>query len=144
MGVVLFAEVVQRRVGLADGVDVRRARLVEVDVHGADVACGCDGGSGVLGQVLDNPVGVEGASGEGGGNDLVKQLADVGREAGRGEGTHGNAACVLDGFAQVLEIGGELGYRDARSLLLVIVAELYDCKCRALKACEDGNLLPEL
>lgn len=49
VGVILLAEVVQRRVGLADGIDVRRARFVEVDVHSADVACGCDGGSGVLG-----------------------------------------------------------------------------------------------
>lgn len=63
MGIVLLTEVVQGRVALTDGVDVIRARPVEVDVHGADVTCGCDGGSGVLGQVFDHTVVIKGASG---------------------------------------------------------------------------------
>lgn len=36
-------------------------------------------------------------------------VSSCGSERGEVE-THGDAACVLDGFAQVLEIGSELGY----------------------------------
>lgn len=83
MSVVLLAEVVQRRVGLTNGIDVCRASFVEVDVHGADIASGLDGGGGVLSQVLNYPIGIEGASGERGCDDLANGLVYERRDEGR-------------------------------------------------------------
>lgn len=70
-------------------------------------------------------------------------VSSCGSERGEME-THGDAACVLDGFAQVLHIRRELGYRDAGGALLVIVAELYDRKSCVSSACEGIGFLPGL
>jgi hypothetical protein len=134
-------EVVFGRVLQSDGLKVRNAALVEIDVLRADGVGGNDGRGDLVREIeLDSAVGVVLAAAEGGDEDLggVSGVLEV--TWGR---THGLAACGDDLFAKVLEVGGELGDGDAGCFLLVIVTELYSVSCvkkgRRVCTCSKGG-----